>query len=70
MNDIKIDDSLIILESHETEKIPLNPSVTKTIPRKVAFKELYRYASTKDFVMMTIGILFAGVAGGCYPLTT
>lgn len=54
-----------------TEETPLNPIQVKPIvPRKVAFKELYRYATKKDYIMMSIGLFCAGIAGACYPLTT
>lgn len=50
--------------------ISKTPLTKKVVEKKVAFKELFRYSTHQDRIMMIIGLLAAIIAGSCYPLTT
>ncbi|KAL8004080.1 putative Type I protein exporter [Plasmopara halstedii] len=52
--------SSVVLEPTDATKL------TAEIPT-IAFKELYRYGSTNDKLMLGLGVIFAGVNGALFP---
>ncbi|TPX38280.1 S-methyl-5-thioribose-1-phosphate isomerase [Synchytrium microbalum] len=70
--------------SHEDKKIDVNADEKKGLgaseatplikekeePQPVAMKELYRYATTFDKVLMAVGLAMSIIAGAAFPLTT
>ncbi|KAG4038305.1 ABC transporter B family member 2 [Phytophthora cactorum] len=50
----------------EAPKPAGSPKDKKEVPT-IAFKELYRYGTTADNLLLSIGVLFAGVNGALFP---
>ncbi|KAJ3406830.1 GTPase-activating protein [Chytridiales sp. JEL 0842] len=48
----------------------LGQGVVKEKPKKIRYKELFRYATRLDRIMMTVGMLFSCASGIAMPLTT
>ncbi|KAJ3159866.1 GTPase-activating protein [Irineochytrium annulatum] len=62
------DGSSSALEGFQEEEFGNKVEAVKM--RKIKFQELFRYASSTDYILMGVGILCAVVAGAAFPLTT
>ncbi|KAI8850229.1 P-loop containing nucleoside triphosphate hydrolase protein [Chytridium lagenaria] len=48
----------------------LGEVTAQEVPRRVKFRELFRYATTFDWILMSIGMFSAAIAGALLPFTT